>query len=58
MLFLGAWKKMPSYSPESAAREDERKPDQENDESAAEREYEHRVVIRYIQSLLAGSPVN
>jgi hypothetical protein len=55
MLILGGWKKMPSYTPESAAREDERKPDQENDESAAEGEYEHKVVIRYIQPLLAGS---
>ena len=43
---------MPSYAPESAAREDERKPDHENDESAAERECEHGVVIRYIQDAL------
>jgi hypothetical protein len=56
MLILEGWKKMPSYSPESAAREDECEPDQENDESATEREYEHRVVIRYIQPRLAGSP--
>jgi hypothetical protein len=53
MLTIGGCKKMFSYAPESAAREDERKPDQDNDESAAEREYEHRVVIRYIQPILA-----
>ena len=57
MLTLAGWKKMPSYAPESAAREDDREPDQEDDDSANERECEHSVVIRYIQPLLAGSPV-